>query len=212
MTSTDASGNESSDVPASVPTPNSTTLPHELEDLPPLDPPGRKITPGRVLLGIVVAASFGVWGYIFSGQAGRTPPDTLADASYALAADPRCAAANETVASMPNALDAEDHVDRADQISDTTAVYRTMVDDLDALLDDPAVILDERDRSITTEWLADWDRFLDDRLDFAERLRADPTAVFYVAASSGGERLERRITRFATTNEMLSCVTPSDVG
>jgi hypothetical protein len=187
--------------------------PVDLADLPPLETKARRrITPGRVVLGVVVAASFSVWAYGFSGLAARTAPDTLANASFPAAADPACSAANETVAQMPNALDAEDNVDRAGQIVDTTAVYRQLVDDLEVLVDDPTVTLDERDRSITLEWLVDWDRFLDDRIDFAERLAQDPNAVFYVAASSGGERLERRITRFATTNEMLECVTPSDVG
>ena len=174
--------------------------------------PQGSITPGRILLAIVVAASFGVWAYGFSGLAARTAPDTLSDPSFGALADPRCAAANERVDGMPDALDAEDHVERAGQIIDTTAVYRTLVDDLRVLVDDPSVTLDERDREITLEWLVDWDRFLDDRLDYAARLADDPAAVFYVAASSGGERLERRITRFATTNEMLACVTPSDVG
>lgn len=187
--------------------------PVDLADLPPLpSAPRRRITTGRLLLGLVVAASFGVWAYGFSGLAARTAPDTLANESFPAVADPACAAANETVAEMPNALDAEDHVDRAGQIVDTTAVYRQLVRDLELLVDDPSVTLDERDRSIILEWLVDWDRFLDDRLDFAQRLTEDPRAVFYVAASSGGERLERRITRFATTNDMLECVTPSDVG
>lgn len=196
--------------PTDLPPPDQ---PVDLADLPPLDTKvGRRITPGRVVLGVVVAASFGVWAYGFSGLAARTAPDTLANPSYAEVADPACAAANDAVAAMPNALDAEDHVDRAGQIVDTTAVYRGLVDDLEMLLDDPSVALDERDRSITLEWLVDWDLFLDDRLDFAGRLAEDPAALFYVAASSGGERLERRISRFATTNEMLACVTPSDVG
>ena len=113
---------------------------------------------------------------------------------------------------VPSALDADDNVERSGQIVATTAVYRELVDDLELLLDDPSVSLNARDRGITLEWLADWDAFLDDRLDYAERLSGDPEAVFYVAASSGGERLERRISRFATTNEMYNCVTPSDVG
>ena len=185
----------------------------DLADLPPLETsPPRRLTPLRIVLGLLIASSFGVWAYGFSGLAARTAPDTLANDSFPLVADPTCRAANEAVATMPNALDAEDHVDRAGQIVATTGVYRQLVDDLEVLLDDPSVQLDERDRSITLEWLTDWDLFLDDRLDYASRLAEDPEAVFYVAASSGGERLERRITRFARTNEMLECATPSDVG
>ncbi len=174
--------------------------------------PRRTVTPGRIALAIVVLASFGVWGYGFSGLADRTAPDTLADPSFGELADPLCAAANETVDSMPDALDADDNVERADQVRTNTEVYAVMVDDLEGLLDDPLVTLNDRDAEITFEWLQDWRRFLADRLDYADRLATDPDAVFYVAASSGGERLERRITRFASTNEISNCVTPADVG
>lgn len=174
--------------------------------------PRRTFTPGRVALAIVVLASFGVWGYGFSGLADRTAPDTLTDSSFGALADPRCAAANEAVEALPDALDADDNVERAEQVRANTGIYAVMVDDLEALLDDPRVTLDDRDTEITAEWLQDWRRFLADRLDYADRLTTDPAAVFYVAASSGGERLERRITRFATTNEITNCVTPSDVG
>lgn len=174
--------------------------------------PGRKLTPGRIALGILVAGSFGVWAYGLSGFAARTAPDTLGNQTYLAVAEPACVAANDTVAEMPDALDAEDHVDRAEQIVNNTAVYAELVDELEALLDDPRVDLNDRDTGITLEWLADWRLFLADRLDFADRLADDPQAVFYVAASSGGERLERRITRFADTNEIFSCGTPSDVG
>ena len=174
--------------------------------------PSRTFTPGRIVLGLVVAASFGVWGYGFSGLASRTAPDTLANSSFREVAQPACSAANDAVAALPNALDAQDNVERAQQIRANTAIYTTLVDDLELLLDSPQVDLDDRDTGITSEWLGDWRRFLADRIDYADRLADDPDAVFYVAASSGGERLERRITRFAVTNELTSCVTPSDVG
>lgn len=171
-----------------------------------------RFTLGRLALGVVVAASFGVWAYGFSGLAGRTAPDTLGDPSFVALAEPACAAANDVVEGLPDALDAEDNVDRAQQVRANTAVYGQLVDDLEDLLSDDRVTLNSRDTEITQEWLVDWRRFLADRLDYADRLELDEAAVFYVAASSGGERLERRITRFADTNDMLSCATPSDVG
>ncbi len=173
---------------------------------------GPKFTPGRLALGVLVAGSFAVWGYGFSGLASRTAPDTLGDPSFLAVAEPACAAANDIVAGLPNALDADDSAERAQQVRANTAVYSDLVIELDGFLDDPRVVLNDRDTGITQEWLQDWRSFLADRLDYADRLADDPQAVFYVAASSGGERLERRITRFAVTNELLSCVTPQDVG
>lgn len=171
----------------------------------------RQVTPGRIVLAAVVLASFAVWAYAFSGFAGREAPDTIRHPSYGALAEPTCAAAMTELESVPNALDAQSPAERASQIAEADVILATMVNDLEAHLDDPSVTIDDRDRNITTEWLADWRRFIADREDFRLRLADDPQAVFYVAAV-GGERLERRITRFANTNLLLSCVTPSDVG
>ncbi len=173
---------------------------------------GTGLTLGKVLIGALVLSSFGVWAYAFSGFADRTPPDQLANETYLAVAEPRCAAAMVDYESLPNALDVNDNVERSGLIDDGTVILADMVDDLEASLQDPGVDLDERDDGITREWLADWRRYLADRTDFSDRFAVDPEAVFYVAASDGGERLERRITRFANTNRLFSCVTPSDIG
>ncbi len=178
----------------------------------PLDEPaGRpRITPFRILVAIVVLGSFAIWGYAFFAD--HEVADRLTNPEFAARAEPVCAAAMTELEALPNALDAIDHVDRANQVVAASDVLARMADDLDAILVQPDLVLDDRDREISTEWVGDWRLYLADRYDYAERLAVEPEAVFFVRASSEGERLERRITRFTITNEMVSCATPGDVG
>ncbi len=162
------------------------------------------------VLGVItLLASFGIWIYAFSRQASGDlppPPDVLDDADWAQQAEEVCQRALGRVEQMPGALDAVDEQDRAAQIEATTEVFRAMMDELEQI---PTTT--DRDAEMTGEWLADWSRLMANRQDYAERLRSDPGAVFTVSGSGGGERLDKRVTRFATTNSMPSCVTPTDV-
>ncbi len=160
----------------------------------------------RVGAGLVVAASFGIWAYAYSGFADREAPDVLADQGLAAEAENICAVAIEDVAGLPNAIEAADGAERAVQIRAATDRFERMVDDLEAL---PTV--DERDGRIYLGWLSDWRVLLGDRLDYADRISVDPEAQFFITDTGVGERLDRRVTRFANTNLMVSCVAPTDV-
>ncbi len=161
----------------------------------------------RAIAGLVIAASFGVWVYAYSGYADRETPDLLGDRALAEEAETICAAALADVATMPNALDAVDGADRAGQIRQTTARFDTMVTELETLN-----FFDERDRTIFTAWLSDWRVILSDRLVYADAIAADPEAQFYVSDIGVTERLDKRLTRFANTNLITSCAAPTDVG
>ncbi|MDH3294829.1 MAG: hypothetical protein OER95_10980 [Acidimicrobiia bacterium] len=155
---------------------------------------------------VTLIGSFGVWIYAFSGAADRDPPDLLDDATWSSDAEAVCAAALTEVEEMPGALDADDAAERSQQVLDTTDRFDIMVDEL-AELEAGTV----RDSQITADWLADWYVLLDDRRRYARAIVDDPTAPFTITDTGVGERLDKRITRFATTNSMLSCVTPTDV-
>lgn len=150
--------------------------------------------------------SFGVWGYAYSGRAGRTAPDTLDERAFAEEAEPICAAAFEVFDELPNAEVATSPQDRAVQVRNRNVVLLNMVSDLESTTQGS-----DRDQAMITEWLDDWRLFISDREDYANRIAEDENAQFYLS-DGGGERLERRITRFANTNNMHSCVTPFDVG
>jgi hypothetical protein len=165
-----------------------------------------RITPGRVLLGIVVLASFGIWAYAYSGAADRPPPDLFDDPTVAAAAEPRCALARDQLAQLEPAYLAADNVARADTIDQSNGILTAMVADLRQL--DPA---GDRDRQILDGWLTDWETYLGDRDDYARRLRQDPGARFY-QSDVANEMLDRRLSRLADTNQMPSCGNPGDVG
>lgn len=162
------------------------------------------------ILGVItLVASFGIWIYAFSRQASGDlppPPDVLDDAGWASQAEEICQRTLRQVEQMPGALDAVDEQDRATQIEDTTDVFEDMVNELAEI---PTTT--DRDAEMIGEWLTDWRELMTNRRDYAERLRSDPAAVFTVSGSGGGERLDKRVTRFATTNTMPACVTPTDV-
>lgn len=160
----------------------------------------------RVAAGLVVAASFGVWAYAYSGMADRDAPDLLADSELAKTADGICETALADVAALPNAIQAADEVERADQIRVATNRFDAMVSDLAALN-----FTEERDDRIFKAWLDDWAVVLNDRRDYADRLQRDPNEIFLITDTGVAERLDKRITRFANTNLMVSCASPTDV-
>lgn len=163
-----------------------------------------KITLKGLALAAIILVSFAPWIYRWSGLADRPFPDTLDEPAFAIAAEPICAS---VVNDLPNALRAQDHLDRAVQLREGTAQLQAMVDVLGS-----EVTGTERDVRITELWLDDWEIYLGDRLGYADRLEQDELAVFYLTQLDGKERLERRISRFATTNRIPSCGTPGDVG
>ena len=161
----------------------------------------------RVLAGVVVAASFGVWVYAYSGRADRPPPDLLVDTTLAERAEAICAAAVADVDALPSASEAANAAERADQVRRSTERFAAMVADLSSLpVDDPD------DRVIMTGWLGDWRVLLDDRLRYADAVVDNPQTAFLLTDVAEGERLDRRLTRVANTNRMPSCATPTDVG
>jgi hypothetical protein len=160
----------------------------------------------RVAAGLIVAASFGVWVYAYSGYADRDAPDIVAERALIEQAEPVCAAAVADVAALPNAIEAADEVERAAQIRVATSRFDTMVEEL-ARFD----FVDERDDRIFGAWLDDWRVILNDRRSYADRLELDPNEVFLITDTGVTERLDKRITRFANTNLITSCAAPTDV-
>lgn len=151
-------------------------------------------------------ASFGVWVYAFSGAADRDPPDLLDDQAWSESAETICGQALTDVAAMPGALDASGPEDRSIQLRDSTARFAEMVGALTQLETSTS-----RDTQITTDWLADWGVLLESRLRYADAILDDPAAPFTITDTGVSERLDKRITRFANTNRMPSCITPTDV-
>lgn len=176
----------------------------DLDALPETDEPRSRVTPIKVVFAVLILASFAPWVYRYSGFADRPFDGTFDDAAFTEIGEGICTDAD--LDSLPDALEAVDNVDRSEQVLEANRRLTAMVDELEA-----GITGSDRDIDNLQEWIGDWRTYIGDRADYAERLATDPEAVLYIAAVDD-ERLERRITRFANTNKMWSCVTPSDVG
>jgi hypothetical protein len=174
-------------------------------------PAGRRWTPVRLLLTVLVLALLSMWGYVLflAFGPGRQPPlDRLDDPAFAEAGEARCAEALVEVDALPVASASNTAADRADVLARADAVFGEMLDDLDGMAE-LAPAGDQRRRA--TEWLADWRTYLGDRQAYARALRTDPDARLLVSEKEGeGRQITGWIDEFAKANRMPSCVTPTD--
>jgi hypothetical protein len=178
----------------------------------------------RLMVSVAVLGSFGVWVYGLSGAARQPPPDELDSTrglieaiesdstfveldglpAYAKRAEAIC---ETTIDGLGDASRVETAAERASQLRESNLLLVDMVSRLRTL-----PVATERDDSLRSLWLDDWDVLIGDRERYADALEVDPAAVFTLSAVADNERLERRITRFARTNLMLPCGAPTDVG
>lgn len=152
-----------------------------------------------------------MWGYVFlfhlAADWESDRPALLEESTFPAAAQPRCADARRELAELPQAWETETPAQRAEAVDDTVEVLRSMLRSLWLL---PAGGPTDQER--VEEWLADWETYIGDRADYAERLREDPSARFYVTQSDRDERqITVAIDHFATENEMPACETPADL-
>ena len=176
-----------------------------IDALPPPRPWYRR--PGGLGVAAVVAGSFVLWAYAFSGVAAKTAPDTLTDKTFPVIAEAACALAIQDIDALPNALSAKTAVERAGTLDQATDRVEALVNELRRNI--PA---NESDADILTRWLVDWDRYVANRRDYADALRVDKKARFVIDARASGEGITKAMDNLATVNRMPSCKTPGDVG
>lgn len=161
----------------------------------------------RAVTAVAVIASFGVWGYAYSGKADRPAIDLLDDRTFAQAAEPQCATALAELAALPQSFDARSGPDRSAQVRRSTDRLQAMVEQLQA-----EVTGTDRDQRILNGWLNDWRTVLSDRYRYAQAVADDPSARYLMTDIKVNEFLNTRVTRVAKTNSMPSCGVPDDVG
>lgn len=164
---------------------------------------------GWILAALSAVVVLGMWAWVFGYHLGGSwrddTPGRLANTTFPTLAEPVCAQAAAALAALPPAWATETPTARAEAVEGSVAVLGDMVSDLRTL---PTGGQD----AAVSEWLADWDTFIADRDDYANRLRLDPEARFYVTQSDRDRRqITLAIDRFAETNRMPSCVTPADL-
>jgi hypothetical protein len=165
-----------------------------------------QLTPSRLVIGAAVLAMAAMWGYVLYlafGPGRADPPDRLDDPTFAVAAEARCAQTRAAIEALPPAFATPEPADRVAVLTEANEELERMLDDLEALAPGG------EDGRIVGLWLEDYRIFLEDRRDYADRLRVDPEARLLVSPKD-----ERQITRaidgFAEDNRMESCETPLD--
>lgn len=172
----------------------------------------RRWSAGRVLAVVAAVAVLGMWAYVLvyhlSGRWRQETPGRIADPAFAELAESTCAGALTEVDQLPPAFSANDAVERAATIEASNVILADML----ASLEDAAPLAGP-DQPLVEEWLADWRTYVADRADFAERLRDDPDARFYVTQRESDQRqITVAIDRLAKVNGMESCMSLNDVG
>ncbi|MCC6435512.1 MAG: hypothetical protein IT196_10825 [Acidimicrobiales bacterium] len=161
--------------------------------------------PTGVITAIIVAGSFGLWTYAFSGAARKDPPDTLRDPAYAAQAEALCAPTRAFVLGLEPAAAATDPIDRAATLRQANAAIAELRRELATLRP-----TNDFDRNIVDQWLVDWDQYLTDRAAYTEILATGEDALFKLTARNEQD-YTKSMDNFATVNDMPSCKTPGDV-
>lgn len=161
---------------------------------------------GRVLAVMAMVAMAIFWAVIFLGIPRQENPDRLDDRAFVERTIVRCDALLADLADLPNGSFIDDPVERADVLDQATDRVEAMVEEIES--DAPG---GDDARSITG-WLADWRTYVENRRDYARRLRVDPEARFLLDQSLGGDSVDKPIEIFADVNDMPTCATPGDVG
>ncbi|WP_419929278.1 hypothetical protein [Candidatus Poriferisocius sp.] len=138
---------------------------------------------------------------------GNENPDRLDDREWVAEAEARCAETRDELDRLPQAREAANMVDRAEQIDAATAVLAEMTADL------AASAPGGDDGELVALWLESWRVYLGDRLAHADALRAGEDRQFRVTVDPDrGDGVDALLDAFAGRNRMPSCGDPLDIG
>lgn len=163
---------------------------------------------GKRLAVAAVVLMVGMWGYVVYlafGPGRADSPDKLDDPGFAIAAQARCDQALDRIAQLQQAAQSPNATARADTLDQADAHLADMLADLEAIRPDG------EDGVLVGRWLADWQVYLQDRVDYAERLRTDEDARLLVTRKENSQITEF-LDQFAKDNDMPACSTPIDAG
>lgn len=167
---------------------------------------------GRRRLALTAAAAFtvitfGLYIYAFFFYDPGLLIDELADRTFPNAAEKVCAAAEAQLQRLPVSNTSRTADERAAVVEQANNILQDMVTQLRPLVP-------QGQGQVTTgvdEWVSDWERYLQDRVAYADGLRGDPDTRF-VERRKGNRQISLAIDSFAQVNRMDSCTTPGDVG
>lgn len=168
--------------------------------------PRRRFGWGTLGVLVVVVGLIVMWGYAFFA----TPPapGRIEGSSFPTDAERICAAAKADLERVPRSITVKTSAERAALVDQGTDILDRMLDQLAA-----AAPTQEPGATITREWIQDWRTYDTNRRDYAQRLRTDPNARFYVSQSTrDSAQITAAVDRLARVNGMEACTVPDDVG
>lgn len=151
-----------------------------------------------VIGSIVLLAVFWVWALFF---APRESINKVRDRDWAVRAETICVSYSDRFTALDDRASV-DLVVRADLVDESTDLLGEMLDEVVAV--SPA---DDKGKAIVPDWEADYRTLLQDRYNYADRLRAGENVPFSETPVEGVPITER-IERFAADNEIDSCAPP----
>lgn len=161
---------------------------------------------GRGLAIVAVVTMIIFWVWIFSGAPAKDNADKLQDTAYVESLREQCTALRADLAELPNAADLPSAAARADVLDDANVIVGEFVDELEAGAPTSG------DAGTTMQgWIADWRIYLENREDFADRLRTDDNAQLLLDRSELGDSVDKTIQIFSQVNDIRECETPGDV-
>lgn len=169
------------------------------------EPRSRWTVVGRVAVVVLAISLTAMWIFAFFGDHGV--PGRLENPSFPAVAEPVCAAAHARIELLPLPNQTPTAGERADVVDQAS-------DELDAMLVQLRALVPQgvAETEAETQWIEDWQVYVQDRRDYTAQLRVDPMTRFAVTQSDRDRRqVTSALDRFATINGMPSCVIPDDV-
>ncbi|HAY51576.1 MAG TPA: hypothetical protein DCY30_06085 [Acidimicrobiaceae bacterium] len=168
----------------------------------------KKWTVWRVVSLLLFLSIIAFWIWALSPLAPQGHPDKLDDPAFANAAKPLCADAKNSVEELPLALTSKTPDERADLIDEGTTIYRELLEALRLLAPAP----NTNDGKNVNLWIDDYEIYLNDRDQYAEKFRIGKDEAFVVSPSIKGDKwVTRPIDEFAKANDLKECMVPLDV-
>jgi hypothetical protein len=162
-----------------------------------------------LLLAVVLGfAAFWIWALFF---ASKEAVNRIDDRAWAERAESICVAATEERNALADLVRVEQATPelvarRADIVHTSTDILERMLDDVVAV--EPS---DPKGRGIVPLWEDEYRVYLQDRRNYADRLRASGEYEPFTETPVDGIPISERLTTFAADNEMSTCAPPIDL-
>lgn len=161
-----------------------------------------------ILVGVLGFAAFWIWALFFASKEGV---NRIEDRAWAARAESICLDATEERNALANPLRVEEATpelvaQRADIVMASTDILERMLDDVVAV--EPT---DAKGRGIVPLWEDEYRTYLQDRRNYADRLRASGEYEPFTETPVDGIPISERLSTFAADNEMATCAPPIDL-